>query len=117
MYRNLRLPLVVLGLLTVSGWPAATAAAAPAQEQAPARTVTRKVTPPYPEMARKAHLEGTVKLSVVVARDGKVKSVAVTGGHPIFAAAATGAAKQWQFTPAAKESTQPLVFDFKHPDK
>jgi TonB family protein len=122
MYSHLPRAFVVLALLTLSTLAGAAAAQAPAPPPAappdpPARTATKKVTPTYPEVARNARLEGTVRLSVVVTEQGRVKSVAVMGGHPVFAVAATDAAKQWRFTPAAKESTLPLVFDFKSPDR
>jgi TonB family protein len=117
MYSNLPRALVVLGLLSLTTLAGAAGAHAATLTPASGRTATKKVTPAYPEVARKAHLEGTVKLTLVVTPEGKVKSVAVVGGHPIFAVAATTAAKQWQFTPAAKESTQPLVFEFKRPDR
>jgi TonB family protein len=117
MHRHLRCAAVVLGLVSFTAVAPTPPAAARERDQPPARTATRKVTPVYPEIARKAHLEGTVKLSVVVTREGKVKSVAVTGGHPVFAVAASDAAKQWQFAPAARESTEPLAFAFKSPEK
>lgn len=80
------------------------------------RTVTRRVTPEYPELARKVHAAGKVKLSVVVTPEGKVKRVDVIGGHPLLVVAASDAAKQWLFAPASKESSEPLVFNFNPPE-
>jgi TonB family protein len=79
------------------------------------RAATKKVTPDYPETARKGRLEGTVKLSVVVALNGKVKTVNVIGGHPVLVQAASSAARQWTFAPAEKESSEMLVFKFQSP--
>jgi TonB family protein len=79
------------------------------------RTATKKVTPDYPEIARKGRLEGTVKLSVVVTNEGKVQTVKVIGGHPVLVQAASNAARQWQFEPAAKASNESLVFNFQYP--
>ena len=103
---------VVLALLT-----SAPAAAGPIPERAPetARTVTKKVTPVYPDVARNGQLEGTVKLSVLVTVAGKVKKVDVIGGHPVFVLAARNAAMLWRFEPADRESSETLVFSFEPP--
>jgi TonB family protein len=58
----------------------------------------------YPEAARTAGpdggpLEGTVKLAVVIGKDGKVQSVTPTEGHPLLAAAAQEAVQQWTYKP------------------
>ena len=101
-----------VGLVAIAmGLPAAGAASG----EAP-RAVTKRVTPEYPELARKVHAIGKVKLSVVVTPEGKVKRVDVIGGHPLLVVAASDAAKQWLFVPAAKESSEPLVFDFSAPE-
>jgi protein TonB len=112
MVTKLKTAALILGLLTI-GLAPATSTAMGAEPQA--RTATKKVKPVYPEIARKGHLTGTVKLSVTVTPAGKVTSVAVIGGHPVFVVAASTAAKQWQFTPAAKQSNETLVFDFQTP--
>jgi protein TonB len=94
---------------------AGVAPAGAADAEAP-RVVTRRVTPAYPDLARRIRASGKVKLSVVVTPDGKVKRVDVIGGHPLLVVAATDAAKQWLFAPASKESTEPLIFDFNAPE-
>ena len=76
------------------------------------RVVTKRVMPAYPDLARKVHAAGKVKLSVVVTSDGKVRRVDVVGGHPLLVVAASDAARQWLFATASKESTEPLIFDF-----
>lgn len=63
-----------------------------------------KVSPVYPEIARKMNLSGTVKLSVVVATNGAVKTTTAVGGHPILVNAAEDAVKKWKFQPASAES-------------
>ena len=55
-----------------------------AQQSASRKLVTR-TAPVYPELARSMVLQGTVKVEVVVAPDGSMKSVAVKGGHPVLA--------------------------------
>ena len=49
-------------------------------------------------------ITGTVRLAVVVAPNGQVKSSKAVGGHPILVTAAMDAMKQWRFEPAAVES-------------
>lgn len=57
------------------------------------------VQPVYPQAARDAGIEGTVELSVLIGRDGTVKSTDVTAGNPILAAAAQEAVMQWTYSP------------------
>ena len=41
-------------------------------------------TPSYPEVARRIHLEGVVKVQVVIGLDGRVKETSVIGGYPLL---------------------------------
>jgi protein TonB len=59
----------------------------------------KKVAPDYPAQARQLRIEGMVQLEATVAKDGSVKDVKVTGGHPILARAAVEAVKQWKYRP------------------
>jgi TonB family protein len=76
------------------------------------RKVKTKVSPSYPEIARKLGLSGTVKLEVVVAPNGNVKDTKVIGGHPILVSAAVDAVKKWKFETASGESTGTVEFRF-----
>ena len=76
------------------------------------RKVKIKVSPAYPEIARKMGLSGTVKLELVVAPNGSVKETKVIGGHPILVTAALDAVKKWRFEPASAESTGTVEFKF-----
>jgi len=76
------------------------------------RKVKSKVSPSYPEIARKMGLAGTVKLQVVVAANGNVKDTKVIGGHPILVTAAVDAVKKWRFETAGGESTGTVEFRF-----
>ena len=71
-----------------------------------------KVQPVYPELARKMHIAGTVKIEVTVAPNGTVKEARIVGGHPVLANAALDAAKKWRFEPAAGESSGIIDFKF-----
>ena len=76
------------------------------------RKVKNKVSPTYPEIARKMNLSGTVKLQLVVATNGSVKETKVIGGHPILVTAAVDAVKKWKYESASAESTGTVEFKF-----
>ena len=76
------------------------------------RRAKNKVEPVYPELARKMHLAGTVKIEVVVAPNGTVKDARVVGGHPVLASSALEAAKKWRFEPSTAESSGIIDFKF-----
>ncbi len=61
------------------------------------RKVKNKVTPSYPEMARRMNVSGVVRLEVEIAPNGSVKSVKALGGHPLLIQAAVDAVKQWKY--------------------
>lgn len=60
------------------------------------------VPPTYPELARKAGLEGDVFVQFIVGRDGRVRQAAVLRGHEIFRQAALDAVLQWVYKPAVQ---------------
>ncbi len=76
------------------------------------RKVKTKVSPQYPELARKMNLSGTVKVEVVVAANGTVKSTKVIGGHPLLVESAVDAVKRWRYEPASSDSTTTVEFHF-----
>jgi TonB family protein len=71
-----------------------------------------RVSPVYPEVARRMSIVGTVRLAVVVGPNGAVKSAKPIGGHPVLVNAAVDAMKQWRFEPAAGESSGVVEFKF-----
>lgn len=77
------------------------------------RKVKSKVSPSYPEIARRMNISGTVKLVVVVAPNGVVKSTKVLGGHPLLVSAAEEAVKKWKFETAPAEDSGVVEFTFK----
>jgi len=50
-------------------------------------------------------IAGVVKVQVVVAPNGSVKTTKVVGGHPLLVNAAVDAVKKWRFESAAEETT------------
>ena len=76
------------------------------------RKVKSKVAPSYPELARRMAISGVVKVQVVVAPNGSVKSTKVVGGHPLLVNAAVDAVKKWRFDAASEETTGVVEFKF-----
>ncbi len=112
--------IAVLGLGVVApgtGLPGSTASA---QESVKTEELTRKpktkVAPVYPDVARRMNVSGTVRLSVVVAPNGTVKSSKAIGGHPVLVNAAIDAMKHWKFEPAPTESSGIVEFKFQPQD-
>jgi TonB family protein len=77
------------------------------------RKVKTKVAPLYPELARRMNVSGKVKIEVVIASDGHVKSTRPLGGHPLLVQACEDAVKEWKFINAAEDSTQVVEFEFR----
>ncbi len=81
-----------------------------------AQDVTRKVVartvPSYPDLAKKIHASGKVKVEIIVAPSGSVKSVRMVGGNPVFEKSAIDAVKQWRFEPSQVETTGTITLEF-----
>lgn len=77
------------------------------------RKILNRVVPQYPQLARSMHIEGTVKLLVIVAPNGKPTSTKVVGGHPLFAKAASDAVEKWKWMPAPEETREVLEMHFR----
>ena len=76
------------------------------------RKTKSKVNPVYPELARRMNISGKVKVEVVIAPDGHVKSVRAVGGHPVLVQPCLDAVKEWRFEAAPEETTQLVEFNF-----
>ncbi|MES1260118.1 MAG: TonB family protein [Acidobacteriota bacterium] len=55
--------------------------------------------PQYPQLARAARVQGTVRLTAVVAADGVIKNLRVISGAPLLIRAALEAVQQWRYQP------------------
>lgn len=81
----------------------------------PERKVVIRVKPAYPALARQMNVTGTVKIEVVIAANGSVKSLKPIGGHPLLIQSASEALKKWRFAPGP-ETTTIVEFQFRHGD-
>jgi TonB family protein len=55
--------------------------------------------PEYPQAAGSVHLQGTVHLEAVLAKDGTIESLRVLSGQPLLAEAAQKAVARWRYQP------------------
>lgn len=76
------------------------------------RKVMSRVTPACPELARRMHIQGAVKLEVVVKPNGTVKSTRVIGGNPVLVQAASDAVTKWKFEAGPNETTELVQLTF-----
>ena len=118
---KLRVTSMVLAVGLATIWvglasPYQARAQAQGQEQAKSEEVPRKaklkVEPVYPDIARRMNIAGTVRLLIVVAPNGTVKSAKPVGGHPLLVNAATDAVRRWRFEPGPGESNGVVEFKF-----
>ncbi len=58
-----------------------------------------KVDPVYPDIAKKAHVQGAVVLQAVIAKDGTVKNLTLISGAPMLVVSAIEAVQQWKYKP------------------
>ncbi len=80
--------------------------------------LVHRVTPVYPELARKAGLEGKVIVEMIVGKNGRVESARVLkSDNEIFNQPALQAVKQYVYTPAMQNDKpvrvkviQPIIF-------
>jgi TonB family protein len=97
----------MVALTTVLGTAQNTAATAHAE-----RKVASRVAPSYPELARRMHIHGVVKVEATVRANGSVKSTRVLGGNPVLVDAAVDAINKWKFEAEQGETTEVVQLTF-----
>ncbi len=65
----------------------------------------KQIRPQYPPLARQARIQGTVKLTAIIAKDGTVQELKVVSGHPLLIPSALQAVKQWRYRPTLLNGT------------
>lgn len=76
------------------------------------RKVAIRVAPVYPELAKRMHIHGVVRVEAIVRGNGTVKSTRVLGGNPVLVDAAMDAVAKWKFETAQGESTEVVQLTF-----
>jgi protein TonB len=64
-----------------------------------AASLVRKVQPVYPQIARTAHVSGTVVLHAIIAKDGTIQELQYVTGPPLLMRAAMDAVREWRYKP------------------
>ena len=64
-----------------------------------AANLIKKVVPVYPTLARSAGVQGVVKFTALIGKDGKIQNLKLISGPPPLVEAASGAVKQWVYRP------------------
>src|SRR5207302_9860830 len=87
-----------------------------------AKRIITRVQPVYPEEARMARISGTVRLHVLIAKDGTVEQVEVVSAHPLLQQAAIDAVRQWRYQSTLLngeavevDTTVDLIFSLNNP--
>jgi len=76
------------------------------------RAVKSRVTPIYPEIAKRLRISGAVRVAATVNAQGKVTDVKELSGNHMLAVAAEDAIRQWKFAPAPEESSINVEINF-----
>ena len=59
----------------------------------------RQAKPVYPELAKKARIQGVVKLHALISKGGTIEDLKVVSGHPLLVSSALEAVRQWVYQP------------------
>lgn len=73
-------------------------------------TKLRHVNPEYPDLARRASIQGQVVLECLIDATGRITDVRVLSGHPVLAPAAVSAVSQWLYSPTRLNGVAVPVF-------
>ena len=76
------------------------------------RRVLSRVDPEYPDALKKLYIGGVVRVEVVVAPNGAVKSTKLLGGNPILGQSVMKVIKQWRYAPAPMDETLTVKIEF-----
>jgi TonB family protein len=76
------------------------------------RAVKTRVSPVYPEIAKRIRVSGLVQLTVTVDAQGKVTNVQPLSGNRVLSAAAEEAVRNWRFEPGPSASTVVVAVTF-----
>jgi len=101
-----------VGLVILGGCAAVTVPAQGQDSDQIARKLKTKMSPMYPELARRMNITGVVKIQITVDKNGMIKNPKLVGGHPILANAALDALKKWRYESGSDETTGIVEFHF-----
>jgi TonB family protein len=64
-----------------------------------AAKLTFQPKPEYPQLAKMARIQGTVRLQGLIGQDGSIEELRVLSGHPLLVKSAMDAVSRWQYRP------------------
>ena len=64
-----------------------------------AAKLVRQPKPAYPPLAKQARIQGVVRFTAVIGKDGTIQNLQMVSGHPLLVPAATAAVKEWVYQP------------------
>jgi periplasmic protein TonB len=73
-------------------------------------SLVERVTPEYPDIAKSAHVSGTVTLHAIISKDGSIQKLEYVSGPPLLMASAMRAVKEWRYRPTMLNG-QPVEVD------
>ncbi len=94
----LRVVAVAAIALLVAGEASAQDKLKVASELQQAKLVTSAI-PVYPVLDKRGRVEGTVRLTATIDKEGMVEKLETVSGHPILEQAAVEAVKKWRYRP------------------
>ncbi|MGH9774302.1 MAG: energy transducer TonB [Candidatus Acidiferrales bacterium] len=74
-----------------------------------AANLIRMVQPVYPQIAKTAHIQGTVVLHAIIAEDGTVQELQYISGPGMLMQAAMDAVRQWRYNPTVLDGERTKV--------
>jgi TonB family protein len=76
------------------------------------RPIKQRVSPTYPELAKRMRVSGMVKVAATVEPNGTVSATKAISGNHMLAAAAEEAVHKWKFVPGPDQSTVEVEINF-----
>ncbi|HUY81167.1 MAG TPA: energy transducer TonB [Acidobacteriaceae bacterium] len=80
------------------------------------RKVEHRVAPVYPELARRMHIGGVVRIVTTIAADGTVTKTKAVRGNNLLTPAAEKAIRRWKFAPSDGPSRENIDISFVEKD-
>jgi periplasmic protein TonB len=75
-----------------------------------AASLVKQVTPAYPNIAKTAHVSGTVVLRAIISKDGSIEKLEYVSGPALLMASAMTAVREWRYKPTMLNG-QPVEVD------
>jgi TonB family protein len=104
--------LAIVAVISILGCSIAINAQTSSETSTSERKVAQRIAPVYPELAKKMHIHGAVRVEAIVRPNGTVKTTRVLGGNPVLVEAAQDAVAKWKFEPASGETTEVVQLAF-----